>query len=144
MFTDKIKSWGFRILWLALCVSMVYGGYKLIETKNSRIDTLQTEVKTVKTERDALQDVIVKKVESDDKTEVVVAETKKDETKHEIAKTKAAVYVDTKLKEIEAKYADQEQTEANRQRKAMEISLERAKGMWLTYCLQEPTEKACK
>ena len=51
--------------------------------------------------------------------------------------------VSTKLKAIEAKYSAQEPTKESLDRKAIEISLERSKGVWLLYCLGEPQAKEC-
>lgn len=142
--TSIVKTWGLRLLWILVCCAVVYGNYKFLETKNARITVLEENLKTITAERNVLKRTLALKNSSDKATDTAVTATKQDETKHEIAKTKAAVYVDTKLKEIEMKYAEQPVTEASEQRKAMEISLERAKGMWLAYCLQEPAEKACK
>lgn len=49
-----------------------------------------------------------------------------------------------RLKAIEAEYAAKEKTEENAKRKAVAISLERSRGIWLMYCNAVPAAVECK
>lgn len=51
--------------------------------------------------------------------------------------------VSEKLKAIDSKYAAMAPSPDNSDRKAVEISLERSRGVWLLYCLAEPAAKEC-
>lgn len=144
LFTDKLKKYALRAIWVLVCLAVVWGNFKFLDYKNKKIDELNTSVTELKAKNEQLSKTIEDKGKSDDVTTTVVADTKEQEVKIVTGKTVAAKYVDNKLAEIEAKYALREQTTENAQRKALEVSLERAKGMWLTYCLQEPEEKPCK
>jgi hypothetical protein len=83
------------------------------------------------------------KARSDSVTVEVKAEVKQEEAKVEKAKTEARVYVEKKVAAIEEKYKAMPPTPDNEGRKAVEVSLERSKGLWLAYCLQEPQDQAC-
>lgn len=133
------------------CIAAVWGVFQMFQAKNEKIENLTTqyngkvgELKTMTDKYDAAKLELSKKVSSEVATEEVKVEVKKAEVKQEKAKTEAAVIVEKKLEAIEAKYAKLEQSKANEDRKRVEISLERAKGLWLTYCIQEPQDKACK
>lgn len=52
--------------------------------------------------------------------------------------------VGEKLSAIEAKYSALEPTKDNLDRKTIEISLERSKGVWLMYCLAVVEAKECQ
>ena len=141
--TDKVKS---VILWtgaVALCGALVWGNYQLLATKNAKIETMREQVSGLIITNSGLEKTIREKIQSDNVTEEVKTAVKEEEKTPARAKTLANEYVEKKLQEIEKKYAAEEQTELTIERKRVEISLERAKGLWLSYCLQEPKEKAC-
>lgn len=145
MFTisDTVKSWTLKIAALALCAGLVWANYEIIDAKNTRIDSLATEVSNQKGKVTALEEELAKKVKSEVVTEAVKEEVKVAEVKVVKAKTEASVYVEKKVAEIDAKYDALPVNPSNDSRKAVEKSLERSKGMWMTYCLQEPTVSAC-
>lgn len=121
--------------------------YYNLGTAKFAITQLKDDVVTISADRDALKTVnqnLTKALASATATKDVVNETKGTEVKVEKASTEASKIVAKRLAEIEAKYANMAKTEQTAKLKATEISLERAKGIWLTYCLQEPAEKACK
>lgn len=141
---DKIKKGALLVAGIALCAALVYQLFLIYEAKDDRIKTQATEIIRLNGENKQLKDEAVKDVQSGQVTEKVKAATKVEEAKPEKAKTVAGVYVEQKLADIEKKYAAKEQNAANTERKRTEISLERAKGLWMTYCLQEPEVAACK
>lgn len=121
--------------------------YYNLGTAKFAITELKDSVVTITADRDALRTAnasLTKELASAKATKDVVTETKATEVKVEKAGTEASRIVTKRLLDIEAKYAKMAQTEQTAKLKATEISLERAKGIWLTYCLQEPAEKACK
>lgn len=142
--SDKVKSYALRTVGVVLCLGLVWGNFQIIDAKNERISALNADVERVTTEKKALEEVIAKKIESDGVTVKAKEDVVKKEVVIEKAKTVAEQYVSEKLQEIDKKYDDKEKTPVNDERKRVEISLERAKGLWLTFCLQEPEEKACK
>lgn len=142
--TEKLKSYALGAAGLALCLGLVWGNFQILNAKNERIKTMEGTIGQLQTEKSALEDAISKKVSSDVVTETAKVEVEKKEVKIEKAKTTAEKYVADKLTEIDKKYDDKEKTPVNEERKRTEISLERAKGLWLTFCLQAPEEKACK
>lgn len=139
-----LKSYVFRGLFVLACAGAFWQNFQILNAKNDRIDKLGEEIAQLNTKNEELKTELTKKVKSDIITEVAKEEVKQEEVKQEKAKTQANLYVEKKLADIEKKYAQMEQSAANQERKRVEISLERAKGLWLTFCLQEPEEKACK
>ncbi|BAW19059.1 hypothetical protein [Ralstonia phage RP31] len=148
--SEFATRWLLRGLLALACVGAVYANFKIIDAKNKRIDE---QIATIQQKDDQIKDKdgqikqlkkdAVDKVKSDGVTESVKTVTKAAEAKPVEAKTKAQQYVEGKLGAINKKYDALPHTTANDQRKATEISLERAKGLWLTYCLQEPQVTAC-
>jgi chromosome segregation ATPase len=149
--TDKAKSVIYKVVVVLLALALVWANFEMLQAKNARITDLNNQITSKTKEYDtlngkyeALKVEMSKKVTSDTATEEVKADVKKAEVKQEAAKTQANQYVEDKLKAIDSKYAALEQSKANEERKRVEISLERAKGLWLTYCLQQPQDKSCK
>lgn len=149
--TDKAKTIIKATVIVVVALALVWANFKMIDAKNERIDNLsnqltskQADYDTLNGKYEALKIDVSKKASSDGVTEVAKVEVKQAEVKQEAAKAQAAQIVENKLKAIETKYAGLEQTQANEERKRVEISLERAKGLWLTYCIQQPQDKACK
>lgn len=142
MFTFIKKYFGVVVI-LAVIASGV-GAYYYIDNQRVEIADLKKTSGDLKEANDKLTENATKRVDSDKTTDKVVEETKKEEVKVVAAKTQASIYVENKLAEINKKYDEKEKTERNAELRATEISLERAKGMWLAYCLKEPVEQACK
>lgn len=137
---SKIKLWAIVIVVGALLASTGYFGYKYFTTE---VKLEQNKVTTLTEKNDGLKTDIIKKDSSDAVTAEVKQEVKKEETAVTKAKTAAKISVEQKMKEITAKYEAMEKTAENEKRKQTEISLERARGLFLTFCLQEPEEKLC-
>lgn len=133
----------FLVLAVITCGAYSYHQHGVIGDNETKIATLNKDVADGKLEIDKLKEKLEKKHKSDEATEKTVATVTKNETNIVSAKTQAAVYVDNKLAAIEKKYADKEKTIQNQQAKETEVSLERAKGMWLAFCLQEPAAQTC-
>ena len=76
---------------------------------------------------------------TDDVTSAVAEKSKELDSRYSEMQKQVAV----KLKALEAKYSAQEPTKESLDRKAIEISLERSRGVWLLYCLGEPQAKEC-
>lgn len=142
MFTFIKKYFGVVVI-MAVIASGV-GAYYYIDNQRVEIADLKKTSGDLKEANDKLTENATKRVDSDKTTDKVVEETKKEEVKVVAAKTQASIYVENKLAEINKKYDEKEKTERNAELRATEISLERAKGMWLAYCLKEPVEQACK
>jgi predicted phage tail protein len=155
---DALKGWLVKGALALVCVGALYATVKVFQVKNEKIEIQQQTITakdqvieakddTIKQKDDTIKQVreeTVKAASSADATEAVKADVKQAEAKPTVAKTAANQYVESKLAAINKKYDALPQDAANEQRKATEISLERAKGLWLTYCLQEPTNAACK
>lgn len=142
--TEKAKDVVIKLLFIALCVGGVWTLYQMHQAKNAKIELLNKEVSETKTKlADAEKNL---KIQEDTAkiTEDVTAKVVKEEVKVIKVETEASKYVTDKLAAIEKKYKDLEQTPANIERKNIEISVERMRGIWFTYCLQEPEDKACK
>lgn len=144
MFTDKVKSWLLDGVIAALCVGLLYTGFQVIDGRNKHIEDQDRIIVALQNENTQLKIEAVNKVKSDAVTEEVKTVVKQAETKPAQVKTLAQQYVDNKLADIDKKYAELPQSAINDERKRTEVSLERAKGLWLTYCLQEPQYVACK
>lgn len=149
--SDKVKSILFKILLVVFCALLVWANYAMLQAKDARIDALGVTVTTLKSENKVLDDrnkevlaALSKKADSDDATEEVKLVVKKVEEQQEKIRTDANKYVDTQLQKINAKYAALEKTKINEERRSIEISLERARGLWKSYCIQEPAADACK
>lgn len=148
--SDSVKGWLVKGVIGLACIGAVYANVQILKAKDQRIQDQQAVIaqknETIKNkdgEIDRLKQEALKKVASDKQTEAVKAEVKQEEAKPVAQKTLAQQYVDNKLDAINKKYSALPQDSQNAQRKATEISLERAKGLWLTYCLQEPKVAAC-
>lgn len=146
MFTlsAKIKGYLIKSVFVLICAGVVWQNWQMISAKNDRIKAHEETIVQLTKEKEDLKKEMIKKGESEAVTELVKEDLKKTEVKHEKAKSQANQYVEKKLTEIEKKYSAMEQSAANAERKRTEISLERAKGLWLSYCLQAPEEQACK
>jgi signal transduction histidine kinase len=140
---DKVKGYIYKAVLLVVCVLLVWANFKILDAKNDRITTLGNEVTAVTKKYEDAKAELAKKAKSDAVTVEVKAIVKDEEVKVEKAKTEARVYVEKKVAAIEEKYKVLEPTPDNEGRKAVEISLERSKGLWLSYCLQEPQDQAC-
>ena len=142
--TDTLKGYLIKGVLVLICALAVYENCQILIAKNERIKAQGEEITKLTEDNENLKKELVKKAKSEEVTENSKQETKQAEAKVDVAKTKANLYVEKKLADIEKKYAAMEQTTANQERKSTEISLERAKGLWLTFCLQAPQEQACK
>lgn len=148
--SEKASGWVIKGLLVAACVGAVWANFKILDAKNQRISDQKTlieardkQIEEKDTEIKQLKEEAEKKAKSDLITDAVKEGLKQAETKPIQAKTKAQQYVEGRLEAINQKYSAMPPSAANDQRKATEISLERAKGLWLTYCLQEPQVAAC-
>lgn len=149
--SDKLKK---LLGWTAIivvCLLLVWANFAINQAKEAKIEGLNDRVTVLKGDKVVLEDKnkalkidIKNKASSDNTTELVKVDVKAVEVKQEKVKTQAAKQVEKKLEEINQKYEKLEQSQINHERKAVEISLERAKGLWVTYCNQAPTEEACK
>ena len=142
--TDTLKGYLIKGALVLVCAVAVYENCQILIAKNDRIKAQNEQISKLTVDNENLKKELVKKVQSEAATESSKQETKQAEVKVDKAKTQANLYVEKKLADIEKKYAALEQNGANQERKRTEISLERAKGLWLTFCLQEPQEQACK
>lgn len=142
--TNKVKEYLIKGAFVLLCAGAVWQNFKILEAKNDRIDIQEGTIAQLVADNEELKKEIVNKSKSDVVTQLVKEEVKKEEVKQEKAKTQANLYVEEKLAAIEKKYAELEKSATNEERMRTEISLERAKGLWLTFCLQEPEQQACK
>lgn len=142
----RISGYLAGVVIVALMLMTAYGFQKL-STFQSKITKLKADVVEITASRDALKtanDSLTKELAAAKVTKAVIVDTKDKEVKIDKAATEASKIVNKRLAEIETKYTGMEKNDQTSKMKAAEISLERAKGIWLTYCLQEPSEKACK
>lgn len=146
MFSLSTKVQGYLIkgLLALACAGLVWANFQMLQAKDDRIKLLDEKVAALAADNEQLKTDLVNKGKSEVTTEQVKVEVKVEEGKVAKAKTQANLYVEKKLAEIEKKYSEMEKTAANEERKRTEISLERAKGVWLSFCLQEPEVPACK
>ncbi len=142
--TNTVKGWLVKGAFVALCAALAWQVWLIIDAKNERLKTQGDTIIRLTGENKKLRADAAAKARSDVVTETVKEAVKQEEAKPIQTKTLAEQYVENKLAQIEEKYAAKEKSAANEERKRTEISLERAKGLWLTYCLQAPQEAACK
>ena len=142
--TDTVKGYLIKGALVVVCAGAVWQNCQILNAKNERIKTQDEAIVKLTQEKKDLEKELLNKGKSDAVTEGGKQELKQEEVKIDKAKSQANLYVENKLAAIEKKYAAMEQTAANQERKRTEISLERAKGLWLTFCLQEPQQQACK
>lgn len=142
--TDTFQGYLIKGALVLICALAVYENCQILIAKNERIKSQEEKIVKLNQDNEKLKTELAKKAKSETVTETAKQEVKQAEVKVDKAKTQANLYVEKKLADIEKKYAAMEQTAANQERKRTEISLERAKGLWLTFCLQEPLEQACK
>lgn len=142
--TNVIKGYLIKGAVALTCVGVLWQNYQTIVDKNELIEVHEKTIEQLNKDKEELKKEMLKKGKSEAATEQVKSDLKQTEVKHEKTKSQANQYVEKKLAAIEKKYADMEQNAANAERKRIEISLERAKGLWLTYCLQVPEDHACK
>lgn len=141
--SSRVRGYSFSALAALLFSVAGWQGYKVYDGKNKQIASQEQAIVQLKADKEELKKDIIKKVESDGITGASKAEVKEVQAKVEKAKTLANQYVDTKVSEIKAKYEKLEASTANAERQRTEISLERAKGLWLAFCLQEPQHEHC-
>ena len=142
--TSKVKGYLIKGALVAVCAAAVWMNIQILSAKNERIKTHEATIVKLTKDNEDLKKEMLNKGKSEAITELAKEDLKKTETKHEKAKSQANQYVEKKLADIEKKYAAMEQSATNLERKRTEISLERAKGLWLSFCLQAPQEQACK
>lgn len=149
--SDELKSFLLKSGAAIICVLLVWANFSMLQAKNERIENLNTTItdlnkKVVETNEkyEQAKKDLLKKNNSEQATEEVKAEVKQVEVVQEKVKTQANQYVEKKLAEINDKYSKLEQSKVNQERKEVEISLQRASGLWMTYCAQVPDDLACK
>jgi hypothetical protein len=57
---------------------------------------------------------------------------------------KIETQLDSTLQTIETKYSKLPKTDSNIKAKEQEVSLQRIKGLWLSYCIAKPQSERCK
>jgi predicted negative regulator of RcsB-dependent stress response len=143
MFT-KLKE---NAVAIVLCALVVAGGYIAWDSysdQKAKIAQLETE-KTQKDEK--IQELQGNDTKDNDFKEAIdKVDTKTSEEIKQAQKevTEAKRYVDKRLAEIDKKYKSLPDDEESSRAKTIEISLERARGMWAVYCIQVPKDPACK
>lgn len=101
---------------------------KEIEDKKAKITNLEGDVKKLKSENADLK---------------LINQTN-DEIKEATGKVTAAEkLIDTKVADIEAKFKAMPQTDNNLRAKQAAVSMERSKGLWLSYCIANPKHARC-
>jgi polyhydroxyalkanoate synthesis regulator phasin len=142
--SSKIKDYLFKGALVLACSAAIWQNIQVLIAKEQRIVTQEAVIAQLTQVNEDLRKDIVNKAKSEIVTEQSKEILSQVVDRHERAKTQANLYVEKKLIAIESKYALMEKNAINAERKRVEISLERAKGLWLTYCLQEPLDVACK
>ena len=139
-----LKSIIIKAISVVLIALVLALGYKLYQSQKQEISGLNETVEQLKKDKEDLKKELSKKTQSDEVTESIKEEVKEEVKQVEIKKSQAHILVEKKLNDIQAKYATLEQTEENKLRMETEISLERAKGLWLSFCLHEPEANPCE
>lgn len=138
-----IKKIGGYIVLAVLSLLLFFGAKQWIDNKNLRIQMLEESLQKTQKELKDTREELSKRNESNDAGTKVVEDLddkkKADQTDH----SKAAEDVRKKVAEIEKKYKDKEDNANNRAMKETEIAVERARGLWRSYCIAEPTAKEC-
>lgn len=138
-----IKKIGGYVVLAVLSLVLFFGAKQWIDNKNLRIQALEQSLeKSQKDLKDAREELSKRNQSNNAATEVVdnLDDGKKaDQTDH----SKAAEDVRKKVAEIEKKYKDKEDNANNRAMKETEIAVERARGLWRSYCIAEPKAKEC-
>lgn len=131
------------ILAVALTAVLFFGMVQWIDKKNLRIDHLQSQVTTLTQERDKALEDLAKAARSLKDANDLVAKLLDADKKAKEQATEAQKEVRDKIKEIEDRYRKLPDNDNNRTRKQTEIALERARGLWASYCIAEPAAKEC-
>ena len=151
-FFDKAKAWLLPVLIGLLMIVSGYGAFlyhhntvlaNTVQAQTTEITRIGGELTKAEGVNKTLADENSKlrgsgKITDDVATKVDEKAKELDERYSEMQKQVA-----DQLKVIERKYGAVAPSKENDDRKAIEISLERSKGVWLMYCLAEPKSKEC-
>lgn len=149
---DKAKGWLLPVVIGLLILVSGYAGFmhhsnallgQTIETQGTEINRIKGELTKAEGINKDLSAENTRLKSSGKITDDVTAKVQEqgkvlDERYSEMQKQVA-----DKLKAIERKYGAATPSKENEDRKTIEISLERSKGVWLMYCLAEPKAKEC-
>jgi hypothetical protein len=141
---EKAQALLYKFIGLLICGLLAWAVIAIFQAKNEHITDLNTKLSNAASANKELKTQLEKKGKSDVATQDVVAGVKESLDKQESAKVNTVHYVDRKVVEIRKKYSQLPATPDNEAQKAADISLERMKGLWMTYCLQDATNDACK
>lgn len=141
---EKARALLYKFIGLVACGLLAWAVIAIFQAKNMHITDLNTKLTNAASANKELKNQLEKKGKSDDATQDVVASVKDSLDKQESAQVTTIQYVDRKVVEIREKYSQLPATPDNEARKAADISLERAKGLWVAYCLQDAINEACK
>ncbi len=142
--------------WLAIAAVVALGIGTLLHNKEAidlKNQTIEQKNETIKQKDNKITDL---KATNDQKSDVILKQNlaneageKKQEALQEgldqVAGKQTAIQkrVQEKIKEIDRKYETLEKNPVNDRLKRDELSLERLKGIWRTYCIEDPKAAEC-
>ena len=141
---SKLKEGALAIVITALIVAAGYIAWDNYRDQKAEISQLKDKVAV---KDDKINELEGNAVKDDTFKETTVVTDSKALEAIEQAKqqtTEAKRYVDKKLAEIDKKYSKLPNDEESTRAKSIEVSLERARGLWAVYCIQIPKDPACK
>ena len=151
-FMDKVKGWLFPLVAALLVIAIGFGAilYHSYTELEHTAEKQATEISRIGEELRKAEGI--NKTLSDENTRLKGSATITEGVKDGVAEkakeldsrySEMQKQVSDKLKAIETKYKAQGASRESDDRKAVEISLERSRGVWLLFCLAEPKAKEC-
>jgi len=116
----------------------------VLDHKEATIKQLTEEVESKNSVIKSQEDQLALKGKSEAATTAVIESLQKDLKDAKVKETAAEISAKQQMQAIDEKYSKLPKTAANDERRTVEISVARAKGLWATYCLQEPASAYCK
>lgn len=126
-------------------------GYKgEIKTKTEDIDLKDKKIKEMDAEIDGIRQLVagrdseIKLLQEQLKDIKLAQETAEKIQASQTKMTEAEKLIDESVQGINRKYASIEKSDASERARKRDISRERVKGLWLSYCIAYPDNQRCK
>lgn len=115
-----------------------------IDNRDMRISTLETAIIDKDKIIEERNEELNKLKQSDKITDKSVGDIRTEIENANKSNSAAFAEMQRQLSAIDNKYDALPKTPVNEERKSSEISIVRSKGLWATFCIQEPTNHNCK
>lgn len=143
-----IKDHAVSIVIIVLMAIIAFFAFRynaaVLDHKEAMIKQLTDEVNAKAATIRSQEEQLALKGKSEATTTAVIESLQQELKDAKIKETAAEISAKQQMRAIDDKYSKLPKTAANEERRAVEISVARAKGLWATYCLQEPASAYCK